>query len=65
MPLYDFKCDRCGYVVALIIQNWRDATDPNKPMTHEECGGNLVRQPSAPGFVITGFNAGNGYSGKR
>jgi predicted nucleic acid-binding Zn ribbon protein len=69
MPRYDFKCATCGFTAS----NWRHCFDHEEEdaMVHEfkpapvapcECGGAREKQPSAPNFVINGYNAKNGYS---
>jgi putative FmdB family regulatory protein len=62
MPLYEYKCDRCGQVFE-VIQRFSD-----EPLTaHEGCGGHVERLISAPsfqfkgsGFYITDYARGNG-----
>ena len=62
MPMYEYKCDRCGQVFE-IIQRFSD--DPLT--THEGCDGHVERLISAPsfqfkgsGFYITDYARGNG-----
>ena len=65
MPLYDFKCPRCGALKTIYVQSvtsipmhiWCENVDGG-------CSGlqQMVRQPSAPAFIVTGFSAKNGYS---
>lgn len=63
MPLYEYKCDKCGNVFEK-LQKFAD--DPLK--THEECGGSLERLLSASalqfkgsGWYVTDYaRAGNG-----
>ena len=66
MPLYDYKCGKCGKVFE-VRQSFSD------PLltTHEECGGPLERLISTPalqfkgsGWYITDYaRAGSGNSG--
>ena len=67
MPLYEYKCDRCGGVFEVIEKF------SAKPLeTHERCGGHVERLLSAPalqfkgtGWYVTDYarnNSGNGKS---
>jgi putative FmdB family regulatory protein len=49
MPLYEYKCDKCGQVFE-VIQRFSD--DPLT--THEVCGGHVERLISAPSFQFKG-----------
>lgn len=65
MPLYEYKCHKCGDVFE-VMQKFAD--DPLR--THEQCGGSLERLLSAPalqfkgsGWYVTDYaRAGNGKS---
>ena len=49
MPMYEYKCQKCGHVFEL-IQRFSDA-----PLTvHEVCGGELEKLVSAPAFHLKG-----------
>ena len=49
MPMYEYKCQKCGHVFEL-IQRFSDA-----PLTvHEGCGGELEKVVSAPAFHLKG-----------
>lgn len=49
MPMYEYKCQKCGHVFEL-IQRFSDA-----PLTeHEGCGGVLEKVVSAPAFHLKG-----------
>jgi putative FmdB family regulatory protein len=49
MPLYEYKCAKCGKTFE-VIQKFADA-----PLTvHEECGGTVERLFSAPAFHLKG-----------
>jgi putative FmdB family regulatory protein len=49
MPMYEYKCQKCGHVFEL-IQRFSDA-----PLTvHEGCGGELEKLVSAPAFHLKG-----------
>lgn len=49
MPMYEYKCQKCGHVFEL-IQRFSDA-----PLTvHESCGGDLEKVVSAPAFHLKG-----------
>jgi len=64
MPLYEYKCDRCGDIFEVIEK----FSDP--PLVqHEGCGGHVERLLSAPalqfkgtGWYVTDYarNSGNG-----
>jgi putative FmdB family regulatory protein len=68
MPLYEYKCDRCGDVFEVIEK----FSDP--PLQeHANCGGHVERLLSAPalqfkgtGWYVTDYarNSGNGSSAK-
>lgn len=65
MPRFDFKCPDCGLVrYDVWISGYRDSqglrTADIAPC--EFCGGILEKQPAAPNFSVSGFNAKNGYS---
>jgi len=49
MPLYEYKCDKCGKVIE-VRQRFSD--EPLK--IHEDCGGNLERLISMSAFQLKG-----------
>jgi putative FmdB family regulatory protein len=49
MPLYEYKCDKCGNVLE-VRQKFSD--EPLK--VHDNCGGNLERLISASSFQLKG-----------
>ncbi len=65
MPLYDYKCHRCGKTFE-VRQKFAD-----EPLTvHEECGGELERLISVPalqfkgsGWYVTDYGKGGSTSG--
>lgn len=66
MPLYDFKCPRCGNEKEALVKN------SEQPVSCDVCSSGcftptlMRRQPSAPGMVqVKGFSSTNGYSGVR
>ena len=64
MPTWDYKCELCLYTVGLRFRNLAEA-DRDVPLyTCPNCDaeGVLHRQPSAPSFIVTGFNSKNNYS---
>ncbi len=66
MPLYEYRCEKCGKVFE-IIQKFSDA-----PLeVHEECGGKVERLLSTPalqfkgtGWYITDYARGSSSSSK-
>ena len=49
MPLYEYRCAKCGKILE-VIQGFSDA-----PLRkHEECGGRLDKLISRSGFVLKG-----------
>lgn len=65
MPRYDFKCPKCGTIRAdVTVSNWHSATGDEMPYDCPKCGKRMVKQPSAPNFKVTGFNAKNHYGAK-
>lgn len=64
MPLYEYKCDRCGKTFE-VIQKFSDS-----PLTvHQECGGAVERLLSPPalqfkgsGWYVTDYAGKNGAS---
>ncbi len=62
MPLFDFRCIKCGRDRKdVLVSNWR-AANGNNAVQRCECGGEMRKQPAAPAHVVNGFNAKNGYS---
>ena len=64
MPLYEYKCDKCGAVFE-VMQKFSDAP----LMVHDQCGGMVERLISAPalqfkgsGWYVTDY-AGKGGNG--
>lgn len=64
MPLYEYKCDKCGGVFE-VIQKFSDAPI----LVHEDCGGPLHKlvsvsalQFKGTGFYITDYAKGSGSS---
>ena len=49
MPLYEYRCSKCGDVFE-VIQKFSD--EPVK--THEACGGDVERLVSSPAFQFKG-----------
>lgn len=60
MPLFDFKCLRCGVVREELLT----AAEAEDIRTREcdRCIGRMERQTGAPAFTISGYSAKNGYS---
>jgi putative FmdB family regulatory protein len=63
MPLYSYKCDTCNHEMDLMTLSARRGLSPGSvcPQCHV---GELVKVPAASNFVVKGFSAKNGYSGK-
>lgn len=60
MPCHDYKCPTCG-MVKEVTSSWPDYL---MVVTCGECVDHpdMIRLPSAPNFVVNGFNAKNGYT---
>jgi len=46
MPIYEYRCIKCGHVVEKVI----NFHDKNKVFNCDKCGGWTVKVPSIPGF---------------
>lgn len=57
MPIYVYKCDKCGEEIEMLIKSISNAA--NEIVC--ECGGTLTRVPSNAGFKINGYSYSNGY----
>ena len=51
MPLFDFKCEKCGKSMEILVRS-------SEEKAKCECGSEMKRQISAPSFEIVG----NGWS---
>ena len=62
MPVYGFYCNTCGHVTDIIVPvSERDSAES----ACERCGSKeTTREIGAPGFVIHGYCAANGYASK-
>lgn len=49
MPLYEYKCQQCGEQFE-VLQKFADAP----LVSHDQCGGQVERLLSAPGFQFKG-----------
>ncbi len=49
MPIYEYKCDRCGEVFEV-----RQKFSDEPVAVHERCGGTVQRLMSAPSFQFKG-----------
>lgn len=67
MPQYEFRCYFCGHTRTGLFCSFEDAETIGLNCDHPDCmyGTKMDRQVSPPSFVITGFNAANGYSGEK
>lgn len=64
MPRFDFKCPKCwNQRLDVVVSNWTSATGRQIPINCT-CGTEMVKQPAAPNFKVTGFNAKNHYGAK-
>lgn len=57
MPMYDFKCQKCGRIFERLIS-------AEAGTQFCACGGATERLQSAPAFAIEGYSAKNGYAMK-
>lgn len=68
MPLYDYKCANCGKTCEVLVSTHKEGLTvwcAEDGCLYPNGDGHLmVRQPSAPSFVIKGASYRNGYSGK-
>jgi len=72
MPIFEFECQKCGYIQELIITkiisnegvNTGYANDSSQASLSicNKCGHLSKRIMSTPHFRVTGANAKNGYS---
>jgi predicted nucleic acid-binding Zn ribbon protein len=62
MPRFDFQClhPSCKMVRVNVYVATADAAKPH--ITCATCGALMEKLPSAPNFVVNGYNAKNGYS---
>lgn len=64
MPKFDFKCPSCSTVRSDVwVSNWTAATGRQMPINCE-CGKEMEKQPAAPNFTVSGYNAKNSYGVK-
>lgn len=60
MPVWTFKCRDCGAQSDLIYANYDESVkNASCPHCYSQ---DVVRLPSAPSFVVNGYNAKNGYA---
>ena len=59
MPIFDYCCQNCGFVVEdkLMFTNVETIKCPN-------CGSKANKLPSFANFIVYGYNEKNGYSKK-
>lgn len=62
MPKWDYKCSHCEKYYEMTFRNLADRDWWAGKVVCDTCHAPLERLPAAPGFVVTGFNAKNGYS---
>lgn len=62
MPRYDYVCPECGQEREVYVPF--EESQRTTIICKLHCGNvEMVKKPSAPAFVVKGFNARNGYSG--
>lgn len=61
MPLFDFKCPSCGAIREVLVRNSTTPVVCNHDTVHFV----MEKQPAAPSFRVTGFNAETGYASPR
>lgn len=60
MPLYEYRCRKCGKVIELIAK----INDPSPACTVDECQGETDKLISAGAFILKGGGwASEGYGG--
>lgn len=62
MPRYDFKCANGHLREDVWVSMSRAAQKPAYILECDICGQPMDKQPCAPNFSVSGFNAKNGYS---
>lgn len=64
MPLFSFKCQRCGQIEDRLYGSWKQLS--LKPAVRCSADGSrMERVPSASAFSVSGFNAKNSYGVKQ
>jgi hypothetical protein len=60
---WDFQCPACKLIQTKAFTNFEEMeTIPVKCYCDSFEGRDMVRLPSAPNFVVRGYNANNGYT---
>lgn len=57
MPIYVYKCSKCGEEIEMLVKSISNAASEIVC----DCGGTLERVPSGAGFKINGYSYSNGY----
>lgn len=63
MPLFEYKCERCGDVDTRIFSTYERMIQ-SPAIRCEKDGSRMERIVSAPAFTVNGFNAKNNYGVK-
>ena len=64
MPVYEFKCERCGGLETRTFTSWKLLTQTTQPRCVHD-GSRMERTPSTgTSFMVHGYNAANGYNEK-
>jgi predicted nucleic acid-binding Zn ribbon protein len=63
VPLYEFKCPKCGKVETFVYRSYENMMGSLHPCSEDMT--EMERLPAAPAFVVHGFSARNGYAEKQ
>jgi predicted nucleic acid-binding Zn ribbon protein len=63
MPIFEFKCERCGKVEQRFYQSFKQMC-LEKAVRCIDDGSRMERIASAPAFKVEGFSYANGYGVK-
>lgn len=64
MPLFEFKCQRCGRVEERLYASFKDLCTSQVVRCIAD-GSRMERTVSSPAFKVEGYSYANGYSEKK
>lgn len=62
MPIYDYQCRDCGNIQEELVL--LEEVDSTETICNKCYSTNMNRLMGAPGFIIHGFSAANGYASR-